>query len=453
MTTDDTPPPVPGLPLSIAQQGLWYLARLDEAASAAYNMVFPFAAARAIDRALLARTLEALQRRHEILRASVQMRDDGPRLVIADAGAAPVIVVAEVADELEGFAQDETARPFDLACAPLVRASVVRADDGAEGLVLTLPHIVFDGPSAAFLFEEMTAVSAQLARGAPTPLEPAPAHCAAFVQHEQAWVASAEGQGVLEAALARLAALPARIALPRHAPPIPGQLVYRTAVLEFLVDAGLAEQLAAAARDARATPAAVYAGAFELLLWHLSGQRDFAITLPVMHRHVPGCERALGYLTNLGVLRATIDGDATLEDFLGEVTDALFEMLEARELPFPLLAQRVKRDRRDPQPPLMQVGFNHEVAQAGATRLGDCALRPLEVPPLWAKNELKLDVLETADGARCWLVVDRDGWDDETVDAMAMHYLELLAAIAGHPERRLADLPALALADGTRGQV
>jgi hypothetical protein len=444
MTTDDTPPAMLELPLSIAQQGLWYLARLDEAASAAYNMVFTFAAAQAIDRPLLARTLEVLQRRHEILRASVQLRDDGPRLVIADAGTVPPIALAEVADDLEGFAQDETARAFDLACAPLVRATIVRADGGGEGLVLTLPHIVFDGPSANFLFEELTTVSAELARGGASAPEPAPAHCAAFVQHEQAWVTSAEGHGVLEAALARLAALPARIALPRRAPPAPGQLVYRTAVLEFFVDTGLAERLAATARDARATPAAVYAGAFELLIWHLSGQRDFAITLPVMHRNAPGCERALGYLTNLGALRAAIDADSRIEDFLGEVTDALFEMLEARELPFPLLAQRLKRDRRDPQSPLMQVGFNHEVARAGATRLGDCALQPLEVPLLWAKNELKLDVLETAEGARCWLVVDRDGWDDDTVDAMAMHYLELLAAIAEDPGRRLSDLPPIA---------
>jgi hypothetical protein len=429
------------LPLSIAQQGLWYLGRLDEAASAAYNMVFTFAAARAIDRELLARTLEVLQRRHEILRSSVQMHDDGPRLVIAAAGTGPAITLDEVADELEGFAQDETAHAFDLASAPLVRATIVRAGDGGEGLVLTLPHIVFDGPSAGFLFEELTTVSAQIARGIEPPLDPAPAYCAGFVQREQAWVASTEGQAVLEAALERLAGLPARIALPRRAAPAPGQLVYRTAVLEFFVDRELAERLGDAARDARATPAAVYAGAFELLLWQLSGQRDFAITLPVMHRSVPSCERALGYLTNLGALRAAIDPDHRIDDFLGEVTDALFDVLESRELAFPLLGQRLKRDRRDPQPPLMQVGFNHEVAQAAATRLGDCMLQPLEVPPLWAKNELKLDVLETAEGARCWLVVDRDGWDDETVDALAMHYLALLETIAQAPSLHLRDLP------------
>src|SRR6185295_17303533 len=111
--------------------------------------------------------------------------------------------------------------------------------------------------------------------------------------------------------------------------------------------------------------------------WHLSGQRDFAITLPVMHRYAKGAERALGYLTNLGVLRATLAEEATVEDFLGDVTDALFEMLEARELPFPLLAQRLRHDRRDANSPLMQIGFNHELLEAGATRLGDCDLQPL----------------------------------------------------------------------------
>jgi hypothetical protein len=429
------------LPLSIAQQGLWYLARLDEAASAAYNMVFVHAASRAIDRSLLARSLAVLQRRHEILRASVPLRDDGPRLAIAGPGAAPPIAVAEVDDSLEGFAQDETARPFDLACAPLLRATVVREADGREGLVITLPHIVFDGPSATFLFEDLAEVSARLARGETPADTSVPPHCAAFVRRESEWIDSAEGRAMLASVLARLEGLPARLALARRTPPAPGQVVYRTAVLEFFVDADVSARLAATARAARATPAAVYAGAFELLLWHFSRQRDFALTLPVMHRHAKDAERALGYLTNLGVLRSTLDEDATIEDFLGDVTDALFEMLEARELPFPVLAQRLKRDRRDPQSPLMQVGFNHEFAQAGPARLGDCELQALEFPMLWAKNEIKLDVLESAEGARCWLVVDRDGWDDDDVDAMAMHFFELLTAIADTPRMKLRDLP------------
>ena len=429
------------VPLSIAQQGLWYLARLDEAASAAYNMVFAFASSGAIDRPLLARTLAVLQRRHEVLRAVVSLRDEGPRLAIAAPDAAPPIEVATVDDALEGFAQDESARPFDLACAPLLRATVVREADGREGLVLTLPHIVFDWPSADILFEELAEASAQLARGEVPADAAAPPHSAAFVRREAEWIAGEEGREILAGVLARLDGLPTRLPLARRAPPVPGQIVYRTAVLEFFVDPELAARLAHTARAARATPAAVHAGAFELLLWHLSGERDFALTMPVMHRHAPGAERALGYLTNLGVLRATLDEAASIESFLGDVTDGLFEMLEARELPFPLLAQRLQRDRRDPQSPLMQIGFNHEVSQAGAIRLGDCLLQPLEIPLLWAKNELKLDVLETAEGTRCWLVVDRDGWDDDTVDAMALHYLELLAAIADTPQRRLADLP------------
>jgi hypothetical protein len=436
-----TEPPLE-LPLSIAQQGLWYLARLDEAASAAYNMVFALAASQPIDRALLARSLAVLQRRHEVLRAAVPLHDDGPRLAIDPPRAAAPITIAEVEDSLEGFAQDETARAFDLARAPLLRVTVVREGDGREGLVLALPHIVFDGPSANFLFAELTDVSARLARGEPVADVSVPAHCAAFVQRETAWMASEEGRAMLDEALGRLDGLPARLALRRRAPPAAGQVVYRTSVLEFFVDPELAARLAAVGRAARATPAAVYAGAFELLLWHLGGERDFAITLPVMHRQ-EGAASALGYLTNLGVLRSSVDASASIEDFLGEVTDALFDLLEARELPFPVLAQRLQRRRRDPQSPLMQVGFNHEVMRPAETRLGDCVLQPLEIPPLWAKNELKLDVLEAAEGTRCWLVVDRDGWEDEAVDTMAMHYLQLLSAIAEDPAQALGSLPLL----------
>jgi hypothetical protein len=427
------------LPLTIAQQGLWFLARLDEAASAAYNMVFAFSASTSIDRALLERTLAGLQRRHEVLRASVQLRDDEPRLVIDDD--APAIRVAEIEDSIEGYAEDESGRPFDLGCAPLLRACIVRAPEGGQGLVVTLPHIVFDGPSASVFFDELTRLSASLAQGTAPALAHAPAACADAVRREATWVASAEGQAALEDVLERLEGLPDRLALPRAAPPAPRQLVYRTALLEFFIDAGHTAQLAAAARAARATPAALYLGAFELLLWHCSGQADFAVTLPVMNRHADGAEHALGFFTNLGVVRSSIDAEASVADFLGRVTDEMFDMLETHELPFPLVAARLKRDRRDPQTPLMQIGFNHEATRSSATLLGDCALQPFELPPLFAKNELKLDILETEDGARGWLVVDRDGWADETVDAMAGHYLELLAAIAEDSRQRLRDMP------------
>jgi hypothetical protein len=432
------------LPLTTAQEGLWFLAGLDAAASAAYNMVFAFEASAPVDGALLEAALAMLQRRHDVLRASVELRDDVPRLVIDDG--APPIRLATADDTLEGFATDESARPFDLACAPLLRATVVRAPGGTQGLVFTLPHIVFDGPSANVFFDELTQVTECLARGAVPALPPAGAACAAAVEREAAWLAGAEGRAVLEDVLERLAGLPERLALPRAAPASPGRLVHRTALLEFHIDAEDTARLAAAARDARATPAALYLGAFEILLWHCSGQADFAVTLPVTNRHGAADERALGYLTNLGVARSSIDAEATVTDFLGSVTDELFDVLEARELPFPLVAQRLKRDRRDPGTALMQVGFGHEFATMAATRLGDCTLRPVELPALYAKNELKLDILETAEGARAWLVVDRDGWADETVDAMAGHYLALLEAIVEAPQARLRDLPPFTIA-------
>jgi non-ribosomal peptide synthetase component F len=215
-------------------------------------------------------------------------------------------------------------------------------------------------------------------------------------------------------------------------------------VLEFPIEAEGLARVAALARSRRATPAAVWLAAFEIALWLRTGQTDFLVTLPVSEHDRIDSEAVLGYFTNLGVARARLDATHTRAACVDRVADDLLETLEARAVPFKAVASRGRGAARGLLPALSQVGFNYERLAAGMSfRLGTSLLRPCGMPPRWAKEELKLDVLETPEGARGWLVAERGAFDDEALEDFAGLLFEILEGLLEGPTQPLAQLATL----------
>jgi hypothetical protein len=424
-------PGVRRVALSAGQEGLWFASCLDPEAAPAYDMLFAFEADGEIDIGLLERTLDVLQDRHELLRAHVESVDGVPGYVIEAPGAASRIRVARCDGPLEAAARAEAGRATPLDAAPLLHVTHVRpVRGGRAGLLFKIPHLVFDGHSADRFFAELGDVARRLAAAQ----APAPASddgtLDAFVRAESAWLHGADGHAAVEAVRTRVAGAATGLRLTRSGAATPLPHVREARVLEFPIEADGLERIAAFAQSRRATPAAVWLGAFELALWRRTGQPDFLVTLPVSQHDRVDNDAALGYFTNLGVARARIEETLCAAAFVDRVADDLLETLEARAVPFRAVASPRRGAARGPLPALSQLGFNYERLQAGMSfRLGPACLRIREMPPRWAKEELKLDVLETPDGARGWLVAARDAFDDAGLEEFAGKLFEILESL------------------------
>ncbi|HEX7242799.1 MAG TPA: amino acid adenylation domain-containing protein, partial [Longimicrobiaceae bacterium] len=167
-----TPPLVPvprdgsPLPLSFAQQRLWFIDRL-EPGRAAYNMPYPLRVRGALELRALERALTAVVRRHEPLRTRFPVARgepvqhvDPPRPVRL-----PVVDLTRPADaareaELARLVADEARRPFDLAAGPVLRTTAVRLGPDDAALLFTLHHVVSDGWSLGVLVREVSALYA-----------------------------------------------------------------------------------------------------------------------------------------------------------------------------------------------------------------------------------------------------------------------------------------------------
>ncbi|MEV0505782.1 condensation domain-containing protein, partial [Streptomyces spectabilis] len=165
------------LPLSFAQQRLWFLDRLRPGDSR-YNSAVALRLTGALDRAALSRALDTVVERHEALRTTFQETDGRPAQTVSPAGPVPLPVrdlPAAGTAALEEALLAEYERPFDLSGGPLLRALLLREPGGAETahvLLLTAHHIVTDGWSMGVVLEELCAAYDALARGTAPDLPP-----------------------------------------------------------------------------------------------------------------------------------------------------------------------------------------------------------------------------------------------------------------------------------------
>ncbi|MER8187947.1 amino acid adenylation domain-containing protein, partial [Kitasatospora sp. NPDC094015] len=287
--------PVPrggALPLSFAQQRLWFLDRLVPG-SGSYNMPDAFRVRGQLDVTALQFAVDTVVARHESLRTTFTEQDGTPWQVIHPGLEVPVRVV-EAADQEAALALAgaEAQEPFDLERGPLMRVLVIRLSADECWLSLTLHHIVSDGWSAGVLLDELSRAYTAALTGNTPDLPELPVQYADFAAWQRDWLRDdvlTEQQTYWSNALGGIT--PLELPLDRPRPPVQ---THHGATLDFTVDPTTAEHLRTLARDGGATLFMCLLAAFSALLSRLSGQDDIAVGYPIANRNHPATERIIG---------------------------------------------------------------------------------------------------------------------------------------------------------------
>ncbi|MCP4654685.1 MAG: non-ribosomal peptide synthetase, partial [bacterium] len=164
------------LPLSFAQQRLWFLAQV-ESDTAAYNLPLALQLGGPLGHSALERSLNEIVRRHQALRTRFASRDDQPYQVIRPPAFLPLPVVdltaltaAERHSEIGRLAFEEAHRPFALSRGPFLRSALLRPAAAEHVLLLTMHHIASDGWSLGILHRELTVLYQAFSGGRASPL-------------------------------------------------------------------------------------------------------------------------------------------------------------------------------------------------------------------------------------------------------------------------------------------
>ncbi|MFE2173114.1 amino acid adenylation domain-containing protein [Kitasatospora sp. NPDC059462] len=428
------------LPVSFAQQRLWFLDQLAPG-SAEYLIPVVLRLTGIPDVAALSAAVADLAARHESLRTVFREHDGRPVQLVRD----PDPDVLRVADGPADPARAAAAAvaPMDLEHGPLFRAVLFRQGPDDHLLALTIHHIVADGWSLGIIADELSACYAARRAGRAPDLPELPIQYPDFALWQRERLDGPVLAGQLAHWIGELDGL-APVELPTDRPR-PAVRSARGATVCFDVPAALSARLKELFAAHRVTPFMGLLAVFQVLLANYCGQRDVAVGTPVAGRNHDGTEALVGFFVNTLVMRADLTGDPSFTRLLAQVRERALAAYDHQDLPFERLVEHLAPVRDLSRTPLFQIMFNLQDTGAGSGGWDLPGLR-VDVQPLAygvAKFDLSLDLAETGTGFTGVLEYATDLFDRATVERMATHFRALLAAAAADPAAAVSRLPML----------
>jgi amino acid adenylation domain-containing protein len=436
--------------LSLAQESLWFLDRLDPGQST-FNTYAAIRITGPLDLGALRRSLAAMVQRHESLRTTFDMQAGVPRQRIAERRETHIELVDLrhlPAEEREagarGRAIDEVRRPFDLSAGPLERITLLQLDDEEHAVILVMHHIITDGWSFGVAAGELATLYTAFRQGRPPSLPELPVQYADFAAWQRARLASPSWAGKLEAMVERLRQVPP-LELPTDHPRPPVRSS-RGANHGLAILLALSEAVRELSRRESVTSYMTLLAALQVLLGRWSGQHAFAIGTPAANRTRHETAGLIGYFVNMLVLRADLSGDPTVRELLGRTRDAAIDAFENQEIPLELLIRTLQPDRDASRPPLFQVMFalqNNTLPEVGELEVTLSAI-DVEGGTGRSKFDLSLALGDGPEGFQGSIEYSTELFDAGTIERLARGFARILEAMTAAPETRISALPILA---------
>jgi amino acid adenylation domain-containing protein len=436
------------IPLSYAQQRMWFLTQLEEATPA---YVVPKALR--IRGPLKVEALEAafqkIAERHEVLRTTFPTRGGMPvQNIVADARLplpvfdCPGIDPAEREETAQSLARVEGAAPMDISRELPIRLRLIRfaADDYV--LLVTVHHIAIDGWSKSILYRELENLYSAELHGTAAVLPSLAIQYADYAHFRRTEIEGPDGANLIEYWRKRLEGAPDLLALPGDRLR-PARQSFAGGIERARLPLELTNRVRDLSRRESATLYITLLAAFQALLARCSGQTDICVGSPVAYRTRPEVEDLIGTFINTLVMRADLSGNPTFRALLGRVRETALGAFDHQDLPLEKLIEALQPPRSLSYSPLFQVLFQLRNFPEIETRLEGLDVRDVAFDPGTAQFDLTLEITEVEDGLDCVLNYNSALFDRETAVRMLGHYRTLLEGVATEPETALADLPLL----------
>jgi amino acid adenylation domain-containing protein len=436
------------LPLSFAQQRLWFIDQLLPNTSL-YNLPEAFRLTGSLNVAALEQSLSEIVKRHEILRTTFAVVDGKPVQAIAPATnlTLPVVDLREIkqgdkeAKALQ-LVTEVAAEPFNLAVGPLLGCQLFQLNEQEYIFLVTMHHIVTDGWSMGVFFHELSALYEAFSAGVTLALKELPVQYADFAVWQQQWLTGEIMDGQLAYWKQQLALAPALLDLPTDRPR-PAEQTFRGATQSFVLPESLSKELETLNHSHCATLFMTLLAAFQTLLYRYTSGEDIIVGTPIANRHWSEIEQLIGFFVNTLVLRTDLSGDPSFEQLLGRVKEVALQAYTHQDLPFEQLVEALQPERSLSHTPLFQVMFALEDALVPSMDLLDLTVSSLEVETPTAKFDLTLSMENTASGLIGEWEYNSDLFDATTIERMTRHFQTLLEGIVANPQQPISELPLL----------
>jgi acyl carrier protein len=437
------------LPLSFAQQRLWFLEQLHSD-SAFYNIPITLHLQGQLDIAALEMSLNAIVARHEVLRTNFRVVKGQPIQVIAptlNLKLPPLNLQHRPKDGQEHEAQHRISQfiqqPFDLEQDPLIRVALLQLSQVEHLFAVSVHHSVFDGWSVGVFVQELGTLYAAHSAGESPVLSDLPVQYADFTLWQRQWLQGDVRAAQLAYWQKQLENAPVLLELPTDRPR-PATQTFQGASQSFILSQESSAALISLSNRLGATLFMTLLTAFQVLLYRYSGQADICVGTPVANRTHPQIEGLIGFFVNTLVLRTDLSGNPGFEQLLNRVREVALEAYAHQDLPFEELVEALQPTRSLSHTPLFQVMFALENVPTSSWQFPDLTVDELNLDTKTAKFDLTLSMEQRSDGLTGLWEYNTDLFDDATINRMMGHYQTLLESIVANPKQAIAELPLLA---------
>ncbi|MEH1866381.1 MAG: amino acid adenylation domain-containing protein [Nostoc sp.] len=436
------------LPLSYAQQRLWFLDQL-EPNSSFYNIPIGLRLLGTVQVAALEQSLSEIIQRHEALRTNFITVDGRPTQVIQTQTNWTLSVVdlkhlstSEQEIATQRLAQQQAIQPFDLAKGALVRATLVVLSQTEHILLVCMHHIVSDGWSAGVFISELGTLYNTYSIGQSSPLAQLPIQYADFAIWQRKWLQGDVLQSQLSYWEQQLKDAPALLSLPTDRPR-PARQTYNGTHQEFVLSGELTSKLAKLSQEQGCTLFMTLLAAFDTLLYRYTGTEDILVGTPIASRDRSEIEGLIGFFVNTLVMRTDLAGNPTFNELLSRVRDMAMQAYSHQHLPFEMLVEALQPERDLSYSPLFQVMFVLQNAPTSGLELSGLSVSPFSMKGKTSRFDLTLIVQNTDTGLVGLWEYNTDLFDVSTIERMTSHFVRLLEGITANPEQRISQLPLL----------
>ncbi|MBH8561819.1 amino acid adenylation domain-containing protein [Nostoc sp. CENA67] len=436
------------LPLSFAQQRLWFLDQL-EPDNSTYNLSLCVRLQGVLNIAALEHSLNEIVRRHEVLRTTFTAVNGQPVQIIASILSInlPILDLSKLSKsaqeiEIKKLVKQQAQQSFNLTSAPLFNAIILQISEQEYVLVFTIHHIIADGWSTGIIVQELTALYESFCTNKPSSLKELPIQYADFAVWQREWLQKEVLSSQINYWKQQLSGSLPVLELPTDRPR-PAIQTFVGGKQSFQISSSLTAALKTLSRKEGVTLFMTLLAAFQTLLYRYTQQEDILVGSPIANRNRVEIEGLIGFFVNTLVLRTDLSGNPSFQELLKRVREVTLGAYTHQDLPFEQLVEELQPERNLSYTPLFQVMFALQNAPLEELKLPGLSINLEEVNTEKSAFDLTLFLTESNQGLMGVFEYNSDLFDAETISRMQGHFQTLLEGIVAHPNQQLSDLPIL----------
>ncbi|MGB3298889.1 MAG: amino acid adenylation domain-containing protein [Phormidesmis sp.] len=443
------------IPLSFAQQRLWFVQQLDPA-NTAYNVASVLELEGPLDVSALEKSLNALIERHETFRTHFELTHcdlggdaEGQTPIQVINSPQPIQLKVETLtlqkepqvaaeERIQAIAQT----PFDLG-QPLLRTALLQVGRDRHLLVLATHHIISDRWSVMVFLREMTLLYRAFSQGQSSPLPPLAIQYADWAIWQRQQLQGEKLQQQIDYWKNQLSGELPVLDLPLDRPYSP-VATYQGSQVPIVLSPELSKQLKALSGQYQVTLFVLLLAAAKVLLHRYTDSDDIVVGSDIANRDRTETEGLIGLLVNTLVFRSDLSNDPRFCDLLQQVRETVLSGLAHKDLPFEKLVEVINPERQLSQMmPLFQVKLDLQQVDVKPMQLDGLTLSRYPLPETQAKYELRFNLQDTPQGIGGQVEYNRDLFDESTIARLIEHFKMLLSEIVADPTQSISTLPLL----------